>query len=388
MKKILSYLGIEAFGWYELMFAMYLILAGYHYGSIPMSALMLVIMAGIAFLRGARPTYKPHIIGYVFAYIIIHDVFLWFILPSHPSYVISNVIVNVVTYFALFIILSKLDCRKSISMIYLVSVVSLLGLYYHVALIQRGVMVEPIRLPFMPEMSTSSRAFEEGLRPKSFFWEPAACVTFLMVPFYISVIKKRWIWVAVLMFSMFISTSSNGIILSTLILCVYIILGSAKMRYKLLTALLALGMLYLFISTDVFEFGREKLENTEVEGNARLSNGPLLVMRTNPSYLILGVPNANAYDYIKDNNISIKGMQIDDESIFVPTFWALLLNYGVIGLFLYFAIFWSLVKMDKRLIPYIAALIVATFVQSILVGANFVFQTICMLIIAKNKNIR
>ena len=209
-----------------------------------------------------------------------------------------------------------------------------------------------------------------------------------MVPFFISVLQKRWIWVAVLMFSMFISTSSNGIILSTLILCVYIILGSAKIRYKLLTALLALGMLYLFVTTDVFEFGREKLENTEVEGNARLSNGPLLVMRTNPSYLILGVPNANAYDYIKDNNISIKGMQIDDESMFVPTFWALLLNYGVIGLFLYFAIFWSLVKMDKRLIPYTAALIVATFVQSILVGANFVFQTICMLIIAKNKNIR
>ena len=386
MRKVLSSLGIDSFGWYELLFAMYLIFAGYRFGSIPMSALMLVIMALIALFKGAKPVFDPIIIGLVFAYVIIHDVLLWLILPSPPAYMISNIIVNFITVFALYIILCALDFHKTVSMIYLVTIATLIGLFYHVALIQAGQMVQPIRLPFMPEMDSSSRAFEEGFRPKSFFWEPAACITFLMVPFFISILQKRWVWVAVLMFSMFISTSTNGIVLSVITLGLYILMTKGKLQYKFLVAIIMVGMLYVFFNTDMFEFGRDKMLNTKVEDNARLSNGPLIIQRADPSSLIFGVPSANAFDYIRDNNISTNGLVIDENSIFIPTFWSLLLNYGIVGLCMYFAIYWTLIKKDKRLIPYVIALMASTFVQSIGFGANFVFQIICMLLIIKSKN--
>ena len=387
IRKILSYLGVKAFGWYELMFAMYLIFAGYRFGAISMSVLMLIILAGIAIFRGTRVVFNPKIIGFVFAYVIIHDFLLWVILPSHPSYVLSNIIVNIITAFAIYIILSALDYQKTMSMIYLVTIATLIGLYYHVALIRAGRMVQPIRLPFMPEMQTSSRAFEEGFRPKSFFWEPAACVTFLMVPYFISILQKRWFWVIVLMFSMFISTSTNGIALSAIILGVYFIIGKGKLRYKLLAAIVMVGMSYLFFSTDVFEYGREKMYDTNTEKNARLTNGPVLISLIDPSYLILGVPNANAFDYVKENNLSTTDISMKEDSLFVPTFWGFLIKYGIIGLLSYVAIYWTLAKKDKRLIPYIVGLFVAMFVQSIYLGSNFVFQIICMLLIIKNKNI-
>lgn len=387
IKKILSFLGIEAFGWYELLFAMYLILVGYRVGSIPMSALMMIILAIIALIRGAKPVFEPQIIIVVFAYFIIHDLIIWAIMPIHPSYMLSNIVVNTVSVLSLYIIVSALDYRKTMSMLYLVAIATLIGLYYHVALIRAGKMVEPIRLPFMPAMSESSRAFEEGFRPKSFFWEPAACVTFLMVPFFISIIQKRWFWVFVLMFSLFISTSTNGIVLSVIILGVYFIIGEGKLQYKFFAAIVMVGMLYLFFNTNIFEFGRDKLYDTQMENNARLSNGPILLSRTDPQYLIFGVPSANAFEYVKENSISTNGLVMDAESMFVPSFWNILLLYGITGLFLYLSIYWKLVKKDKRLIPYVVGLFVAMFVQSISLGSTFFFQIICMLLLIRNKTV-
>lgn len=386
LRKALLYLGIESFGWYEMFFAMYMILAGYQYGSIPISALALIILSGIALMKGYRPIYSPRIILYVFIYIIFKDFFVWMILSSHPSYIINNIIVNITTVFSIYIIATALDYKKFISMLYLVTFVSLIGLLYHVFLIRAGMMVEPIRLPFMPEMSSSSRAFEEGFRPKSFFWEPAACVTFLMLPFIISILQKRWLWVIALMLAMFLSTSTNGIVLSTIILVVYIFTQKIKIRYKVLVIMLVAIMVYLFFNTDLFEFGREKMLNTEANGNARISNGPLLVLRSNPIDLIFGVFSGNAFDYIKEYNISTQGMQIDEHSMFVPTFWNLLLNYGAVGLILYLSVYLKMYKEDKRLTPYLISLLGSMFVQSIFIGSNYVFQIVCMLLIIRNKD--
>ena len=97
----------------------------------------------------------------------------------------------------------------------------------------------------------------------------------------------------------------------------------------------------------------------------------------NPEELALGSPYANLGHMYDDGRISGDYMLLGEGSvhtIFLPTFWLIWFQYGIIGLLLYLMIYFEIYKKSKLLLPFLGIVIVTMFSNSEGVGCTFVYQ--------------
>lgn len=371
MKRLLSFLHIENLGLLELMLAFYPIIMGYSYGPFPMSVLWLLLMDVIAIMRH-KGILHYRLMVIVFAFVLFHEVAVLFIDNFMKSHV--NVFLTLVIFLAsIFIIAPALDYKKLKSSIYLIAYVVCGGIIYHFILLLSGSYISPIPLPFLPAPDESSRLFEDMNRPCSFFWEPASFVTYMLIPLFISLMDKDWKFMLFFVFCIFLSTSTNGIILAPVMIIVYATMGRQKITTKAFIMIALIGMGFWLFNSSLFEGGTAKLEGTDFTQNVRVSNGPWLVSQMPTNHIILGVPAYSADQYLSDGYVT--GDRIGERaSFFLSDFWRVLVLYGVFGLFLHLLLFFNLAKKEKTLWPYIATLLVAQFSQSVAFRSTYVFQ--------------
>lgn len=374
MKKVNEKLRLNQVGFLELCIAIYPILSGYAYGILHGSYFFIILFALFALTK------KQHYVNMKMLAILIifyffHEFFLIFII-NIKSYFINNTITCLLSCLSIFPIVKSLNYKKFVGSLNWVSLICILGLLYQFILIKAGYTVHPLKLPFMPSPPSDSRLYEIIERPTSFFWEPAAFVTFMMIPLFISLKEKNFIWSGIIIFSMFLSTSSTGILLSMLMLIVYIFTQKIKLKTRLGILILGAGLLYFFITNDIFEYGRNKIENTDIEKTSRIINGPLLLNSLTTNEIIWGIPAANTEDYIKNN--SLPGfLYTHTGTIFISTFFLILAKYGILGLLLYLSLYFSIFLRNKSVLPYIVVIYLSMFFQGFGIGSNtFVFQLI------------
>ncbi len=371
------------FGWLEFIFAMFPILWGYQYGSIPFNLLIPLIMIIMAVYRGMGSIkmfhYKP--LKLLFAFVVLHQLLVGFFI-NPPGYFWNSLLVLVINLLAIYVIVPAINYEKMRSSLYLVALISIAGLVYHFIILMAGGTITPLTLPFLPELSSESRAFEESMRPCSFFWEPAACVTFLMIPLFLALNDRKYLWAAGIMFSIFLSTSTNGIALSSIMVAITIFTQNVKMRYKMLMVLIMIGMAYMLITSEMFSGGMDKINNTDLEANARTMNGIILFHAMPFEHILAGFPAANIDDYVASGQIHAAFFA--KENIFLPSFWFILSKYVLLGLFIYFSTYLFPLKKCRELIPYITVLIVALFTQGINLDAGYIFQMVFILTFMKH----
>ena len=372
INKVTSYLQLNNIGFLEIMVALYPILLGYAYGPINGNLLFILL---IVFLSIERRKKKINFIWLkiLILYIAIHEIMLMFIIPVQ-SYFINNTFSIIVISLCIMPIARTINFNKFIGAWNLISIISIIGLLYQVMIVMAGGSVSPIKLPFMPDMSSDSRLYEEVVRPTSFFWEPAALVTFLMITLYISLIQKKYIWSIIIMTSMFLSTSSTGILMSFVMLIVYVLTQKNSLKTRICVIFAGVGLLGVLLTSSFFSAGRDKINSTNPENNARLINGVLLFEGLSKSDIILGIDAANVDDYYKKHG---NGFYLGKDRAFIPSFWLMLAKYGVPGLFLFIGLYISLLKKDKSLLPYVCVILVSTFFQGVSFGNGiFAYQLI------------
>ena len=372
INKVISYLQLNNIGFLEIMVALYPILLGYTYGPINGNLLFILL---IAFLSIERRKKKINFtwLKILILYIAIHEIMLMFIIPVQ-SYFINNTFSIIVISLCIMPIARTINFNKFIGAWNLISIICIIGLLYQVMIVMAGGSVSPIKIPFMPDMSSDSRLYEDVVRPSSFFWEPAALVTFLMITLYISLIQKKYIWSIIIMTSMFLSTSSTGILMSFLMLIVYVFTqkNSFKTRFCIIVA--GIGLLGLLMTSSFFSAGRDKINNTDPENNARLINGVLLFENLSKTEIILGIDAANVDDYYKKHG---NGFYLGDKKIFIPAFWFMLAKYGITGIVLYIWLYIAILRKDKSILPYISVIFISMFFQGISFGNGiFAYQLI------------
>jgi len=318
---------------------------------------------------------------------LIHEFLLGFIIDA-PSYIYNNAISAALINFSIIPIAKTIDFEKLKGSLNLVAVISIIGIVYHFIVIQSGGVVTPIALPFMPAMESTSRLFEEGFRPTSFYWEPAAYVTFMMAPLFVSLLEKKFLWSTIIVASMFLSTSTTGITMSVLLLCVYAVSQNIGIRNKLIAILIGLGFVYLLINSTIFSAGMEKLFDTDIETTSRTYNGIAMVFNMPFSDLILGMPAANPYDYYMAGGFSAPDIVVRDGSIFVSTFWYMLSKYGFMGISLFMLYYLQFVKQEKESIPFVVVIFASMFFQGIPTGSyGFAYQSIVLLSFLNRKTV-
>ena len=370
---------LNKIGGLEFMFALYPIIAGYSYGSIYLDYFFPVLMCMCAMvLRGGLLPFKPLVLLTIFVFL--HEIILSFFLEAISSAYIIIAFKYIIFLLSIMIITPAINFEKLVGSIFLVSIITSIGIIYHFLIIQGGGSVTPIKLPFFPGMVSDSRLYEVGTRPVSFFWEPASYVTYMMIPLFISLYYKKMIISGGIILMMFLSTSSTGIFLSIGMLMCYILSQKIPFRLRFSFFIIGVTSIYFLLSSSLFESGIEKIENTDVEQNIRLMNGPLLVTNMPIKHLIWGFPNLDPTDYYdKTNYVTTILFKTNNGTIFVPTFWLILAKFGVIGLILYLNVFIKLFVLNKDLLPYLSVLIVAWFSQGISISSTYVFQMVFIL---------
>lgn len=375
IKNVFSYLNLNNIGAFEFFLTLYPILAGYGWGFLTGKLLFIILLLIWTIQLPKKKNINFKWLKILIGFVMLHEILLMFIIPVQ-SYFINNTLSIILISISVIPISRSVDYQKFVGSLNLVAVISIIGLLYQLAMIMRGLTVHPIKLPFLPEMTSDTRLYEEGVRPTSFFWEPAALVTFLMVPLFISLHEKKYIWSIILILSMFLSTSSTGILMSIVMLVVYVFTQKITFRTRILVVVLGICMVYGLTHSSYFEAGVEKIENTDPKKNKRLNNGLFLYDAMSEENLIFGIPAANVVEFFDKNGGMI--FRSSDGSIFVPAFWLVLGKYGFIGMFLYLMVYISIEKKDPTTIPYIIVLFISMFFQVVSnIGANtFTFQLI------------
>lgn len=374
INKVVTYLNLNKIGAFELFVALYPILAGYTWGLLKGNLIFIALLAIWALVLKPKAKFKMIWLEILIAFVTIHELVLMTIIPVQ-SYFINNTLSIIVISLSIIPIARAVDFYKLDSALNWVSIFSIIGIIYQFTMVMRGIPVSPLKLPFLPGMESTTRLYTESIRPSSFFWEPAAFVTFLMVPLFISLYQKKYVWTAIIILSMFLSTSSTGILMSMVMLAVYILTQKVKFWARVFVVVLGIGLLYGLTHSSYFSAGIEKIENTDPEKNARIMNGYFLFQAMSKEQVVLGVDAANIDEYYSKHS----GYYFGEGSVFVPAFWLTLAKYGIFGLSCFFMVYISILKKDKATFPYIVVLFMSMLFQSMSIGSSgFAYQLVCL----------
>lgn len=378
--NIPKYLNLGNVGVLELLFALTPLLSGYGLGNIPMSVLMWVVLLVVIFLQHGRLTLKNFMPLTFFAiYWVVHSI----VIMIYDDVNMNGFIAQLLYFFAVYALYPNMDSKKLKGSLNWVAFIAIAGLLYQWTFVLRGEMVHPLEIPGL-EMS-DERLEQLNLRPSSFFMEPAAYVAFMVCPLAFSLMERKFIWAGVLILSIYLTTSTTGLVGSFIMLGASLIRKERNLKSYVWNAILGGLLIYSLFNFDVFEYGVTKFENTDTETNVRLVQGRYVVSTMRPNEYYFGAPYSTAYNYC------LAGRAPDvlyyGKSVYMSTLWQMILLYGVIGLLLYLNIYLQILRKDWRTLPLVAFLCAVMFSSSYAVGSSFIYTLIVLLMIVKGKHL-
>lgn len=362
----------------ELAIALYPIIAGYGYGLFQLAFGFLLIVDIFLINKKRQHKYSFGKIYQYMAFIVVHCAIWLLVMPSIPSYFINSFIADIIYLISIVIIVPQVDFDKLKNAIYIVTIICAVGMLYHVFMIKSGHSIQPIKLPFMPDMSSKARLYSFLDRPTSFFWEPQSYASFMLVPLFFLLREKRLICAFAIAATMILSTSTTGIIMALFMIGFYMVTQKQKMQYRILGIIAVIGLVYFLLYSSFTAAGLEKLQNTDVEENNRTINGLLIAKDMSFFDWLFGVPYANLQDAYEAGYITNNLIIHADGEVFVSAFWICLCCQGIIGLFFFLSIYLDILKNDKTVLPYLICIIIGLFSNPDILGAAYVFQLIIM----------
>ena len=362
----------------ELAIALYPIIAGYGYGSFQLAFGFLLIVDIFLINRKRQHKYSFGKIYQYMAFIVVHCAIWLLVMPSIPSYFVNSFIADIIYLISIVIIVPQVDFDKLKNAIYIVTIICAVGMLYHVFMIKSGHSIQPIKLPFMPDMSSKARLYSFLDRPTSFFWEPQSYASFMLVPLFFLLREKRLICAFAIAATMILSTSTTGIFMALFMIGFYMVTQKQKMQYRILGIIAVIGLVYFLLYSSFTTAGLEKLQNTDMEENNRTINGLLIAKDMSFYDWLFGVPYANLQDAYEAGYITNNLIIHADGEVFVSAFWICLCCQGLIGLFFFLNIYWDIFKKDRTVLPYLVCIIIGLFSNPDILCASYVFQLIIM----------
>ena len=163
-------------------------------------------------------------------------------------------------------------------------------------------------------------------------------------------------------------------ITSFILLVVYVFTQKISFKIRLLVFLLGAILFLSLTNVEAFQAGANKLEATDTESNIRLAQGPYIVTTKQQHEYLFGAAYHDVYHYCLAGRAPM--VVFYTESVFISTFWLIILHYGVTGMVLYLMFYFRFIKKDRETLLLIACLIATMFSSVYGVGPNFVYTSI------------
>ena len=376
-RKIIDYLNLRQAGGIELFFALLPILSAYGFHGIPLLVFLWISLFVWLFFKSnirQTPWFKPLMALTVF--VLVHDFIYLFIAKGN-----LNAYIMQIFYFGCIFMAAKVfDMEKLKGSLNLVAFISIVGLLYQWGLIAVGGEVHPIQLPFLDMGENRLETF--SIRPSSFFMEPAAYVAFMYLPLAFSLQDRKFIWTIAIILSEFLTTSTTGLLTSFIMLIAYVFSQKVSFKIRFFTIAMGVAMVLALNNVEAFQTGVNKLEDTDVETNIRLAQGPYVVGTMESLEMVAGAPYHNAYDYCMEGRAPMAVFY--KEEGYMSTIWMIILKYGFIGLFLYLLVYYKMLRDNRETIPLIVCLLATMFSSGYGLGINYVYTSTGLLLMYSN----
>jgi len=322
------------------------------------------------------PFYKPLLVmafGYIF-------------LESYNLFLRDTYLLTIVNRsFAPLLMIASVACfarlvsmRRFIKYYEIVVWISCVGVSYHAFEIVFGRSVSIINIFPGYDYGDFNRVLD---RPLSFFTEPQAFSSFVLPLFGCYLVRRAHYRVAFLFVFLVISTSSFGILCGLLLIGFYVLtVSEAKVTAFFSMVVCALLGGVGLTSTDLGSQALDKIINTDFETSIRLSKGFLVFKEFDEWAMLFGTDKSTSEFIVKNLGafewaLPYVGTDVEELLEYLSSFSYVLVNFGLLGVFLYVAFFGSVRKY--AITPYgkilLFLIIISNFVNTILFNAWFVF---------------
>ena len=262
-----------------------------------------------------------------------------------------------------------------------IGIVAMITMYIQsIGLFVFNIPAVPIRLlPVQAEDAHFWGNFE-GARPSAFFTEPQAYASYMLPLLVFAINKRKYLFSLLIAVSIFLSTSSMGILLVGIIFVVFIF-QTEKWHYKFIS-IVVLGLLVIvFLFLPVFQMAVDKIFTTDFFGtNIRLTTGFFIYSTFDMPDLILGIGAGRQESYVENNLSYIPWIEhlINTDRVHLLGFSTavsrILISAGVIPCVLFFTMFFNMFKQEeKTLIMLLVVIIISSFATTMLFNAWFLF---------------
>ena len=195
MNKLLDYLHLRDLGGLELLMAFYPILVAYTIFGLPLGIVLSAVLTAYIFLsKSKKMRFHKNPIFIWAIFMALHDVLMLMVVDKGQGVFVNSLIGSIIYLAGTLVIGNIIDFRRFRGAINWISLLCIAGMVYHFMLVLRGMSFSPIQLPFMPEQDATDRMFWEVDRPTSFFMEPQSYVSYMLIPLFLALEERKWLW--------------------------------------------------------------------------------------------------------------------------------------------------------------------------------------------------
>lgn len=372
-QKVNSRIGIL-----EFFIPLYYIIAQYKVAGISLGTLLMVIViVSLLFRKSGIETfwYRPLLV--LVAYMIVHDVLKMLVIMDVSSFPINTWIERLIFVFFLVLCTKNVDEDKLYKVWSFIGIIAMIGLVYHAVCVYIfGQSVEMIKI--LPISTEYSNFFNLSMRPKSFFTEPAAYVTWILPLLFMALKREKILFSTIITITILLSTSTTGIVMCFILWGYYILLSkSITLSRKIFIFIVALTVVVMVVKLPIFTSTLEKFEGTDFNSNIRITSG-LNIYKDSPlTYQIFGIPYGSPELYFRSGEIDLSLYKFNINASwlgFVNSLAYSLLMYGIFGGVLFIRLFYCIFREGGDIVPYVLICAISMLGQSGYFNSMFVMQ--------------
>lgn len=251
------------------------------------------------------------------------------------------------------------------------SIVFMLGLLYQVFLLfARHQLIDGPIVLFPSLLSKNNVVDVEILRPMSFFSEPQAYATWMVIFTIVMIEHNRFFLAALATLTILLCTSTEGLVLIAFVWIMFLLFSKSNWWAKVLVIVAIIFIATQYTSLEFFEVGYNKAMNTDYEENERLFQGFALFKRLDFAGFLFGMGTAmNSFyaDYASS-------MGLTGDSVYMSDAIGVFVSFGVfVGICWWVFILQKITFKNKSLLTYSICLCIIPFAQTCFLGGGFVY---------------
>lgn len=385
---------------FEMIFAFSPMLSGYVFRGIGLDLVLLVI-AGLITLKRQRGnividnTNRDFVI--LFSYVLLKDVCIVLFGKSDSSESFHRFLSTATYIFFFFILLNRrFNHEKFYKGLKYAGGLYTAGLIYHLIIIY--VFEIPARgISIIPGYQFSNVNMPE--RPRSFFSEPAALATAMLPLLFYSLHRKDYKWAMLATFTIFMSTSTTGVLLAAILWFLEFVIGTGKKKHKIMVIMTFMVAVIFLIKMEFTQDALLAVQNRLRGGGStsiRVFLGFEVLKTLHPAQFIAGLLYNKPYDYavmhmdlFSEGSFARGVISIGAGYFFINAFCSLLFRYGVIGMLLYLRVYKG--KLFVKNYPgraFAIMTIIQTIGDSMLFNSYYFYIMLILFYLAQKKETR